>query len=69
MMGTSEIIKKDIIRFVFLVFLTVPTMSAAAPDVSTTSGVAPLAVWCDADVAASTDTSEKHGIVNSRSRY
>ena len=69
MMGNSEMIKKHITIIAFLVFLVVPTMSAVAPNVSTTSGVAPLAVWCDADVAASTDSSEKHEIVNSRRKY
>jgi hypothetical protein len=69
MMRQSETIIKHSIRFAFLAFLAVPTMSAAAPNVNTTSGVAPLAVWCDADVAESPDASEKHEIVNSRRGY
>jgi len=39
--------------FLLIFILSVPAMAFAAPNVSRTSGVAPLAVWCDADAEAS----------------
>jgi hypothetical protein len=58
LMGKSETMKSSIIVFLILIFLAVPTISTAAPNVSRNSGVAPLAVWCDADVEASTSSTK-----------